>query len=367
MFLTASNLVFHLIARGVITSESVVEGNFTLIEMGRRNRNFKVIRNSLPGLFVKQIKTSDQQAISTLQREATFYQRVKESPQFSFLKGLVPEFIDYDPTRYALIIDLLSKSESVAEYQRRVDSLTFDLAADLGRHLGKCHAQLPAVLSDPAAAALLHADVPWIMELEKTGYAAMSALGGIGPQLATSIQQYPNLQPLLSRLAVEWQYDSLIHGDPKLENWMVLPNGDGKVDLRLIDWELVDVGDGAWDVAMIFKEFLVIWLLSQPDPQNPIPHGFAAPVPRQIGEVQPAIRRFWEDYVSARQFSSDAAAAYLVRSTRFTAARLVVAVLEYFFPLPQLNNHAMTMLMLAASILQNPEIAIMQLLGLAKQ
>jgi Phosphotransferase enzyme family len=363
MFLTASNLVFHLISRGVITAESVVKGNFTLVEVGRRNRNFKVFRNAQPGLFVKQVKTSEPQAISTLQREATFYQRVKENPQFSFLKELAPAFIDYDPSRYALVIDLLSDSESLAEYQQR-SNLNLEVAAELGRRLGKCHAQLPAVMNDPSAPALLHADVPWIMELEKTGYAAMSALGGIGPPLAAAIQQYPNLQPLLSGLKAMWQYDSLIHGDPKLENWMVLPNGNGEINLRLIDWELVDIGDGAWDVAMVFKEFLVIWLLSQPDANNPTPHGFAPTVPRQISEVQPAIKTFWDAYVLARQFSPDVAASYLIRSTRFTAARLVVAVMEYFFPLTQLNNHAMTMLMLSASILQTPETAITQLLGL---
>src|SRR5205807_3504398 len=156
MFLTASNLVFHLISRGIITSESVVKGDFILVEVGRRNRNFKIVRQWQPGLFVKQIKTSDQLAISTLQREATFYQRVNQNPQFAPLKNLIPEFVDYDPARYALTISLLSGAESLAEHQQRTNSLASDLAADLGRGLGSCHSQLMTAMSDPAAPTLLH-------------------------------------------------------------------------------------------------------------------------------------------------------------------------------------------------------------------
>ena len=368
MYLTASNLVFHLISRGIITSTSVVKGDFVLVEVGRRNRNFKIIRNLQPSFFVKQIKTSDMSATSTLQREANFYKTLSQNPLVAPLKKLVPEFVDYDPTRYALVINLLSNAESIAEYQRRTGDLGTSLAADLGRTLGACHSQLINVMNDPAAfSPLLQGEVPWIMQMENTGHTVLNMLGGIGPQLAKAIQQYPNLQPMLSALRPGWQYDSLIHGDPKLENWMVLGNGNGKVDLKLIDWELVDIGDGAWDVAMMFKEWLVLWLLSQPDTSNQVPHEFAPATTRALTDVQPAIRTFWESYVSTRQLPRHTAAAYLHRCTRYTAARLIVAVVEYFFPLPQLNSHAMSMLMLSATMLQNPEKATAELLGFAPQ
>ena len=52
MYLTATNLANYLINRDIITAASVVDGDLAVVEAGRRNRNFKVIRRSNPSLFV---------------------------------------------------------------------------------------------------------------------------------------------------------------------------------------------------------------------------------------------------------------------------------------------------------------------------
>ena len=66
MFLTAYNLPHYLMSKGLISAQSVVDGDFVLAEAGRRNRNFKVMRRQQPGLFVKQIKSMEAQAITTI-------------------------------------------------------------------------------------------------------------------------------------------------------------------------------------------------------------------------------------------------------------------------------------------------------------
>src|SRR5260370_2974356 len=73
VFLTAYNLPHYLLSKGLISAQSVVDGDFVLAEAGRRNRNFKVMRPQQPGLFVKQIKSMEAQPISTIYREAAFY------------------------------------------------------------------------------------------------------------------------------------------------------------------------------------------------------------------------------------------------------------------------------------------------------
>ena len=364
MYLTASNLAFHLISRGIITPESVVDGDFTLVEVGRRNRNFKVIRQKSPSLFVKQVKTSDVQAVTTLQREAVFYHKVTNDPQFAALKELTPNFIDYDPTRYALVINMLPHMESLAEYQIRTGAFSEKAAAALGRALGKCHSQLPTVMADKDGSTLLYGEIPWVMNLEQVGYSVLEGLEGIGPALAAAIRSNPLHQPLLSTLRPAWQYDSLVHGDPKWENCLVADGNGGQPELKIVDWELINIGDGAWDVGMVFKEFLVSWLLSAPDPQNPLPAAFAPPKERAVTDSHPAAREFWNGYASARGLAGLAARAYLNRSIRFTAARLVMAVLEYFYNATQLSNHAHAILILSAEILKNPDWASAELLGL---
>ena len=335
-----------------------------LIEVGRRNRNFKALQDKHPGLFIKQIKTSDQLAISTLQREAVFYHQVCNQPRFAALKQMLPDFVDYDPSRYALVIKLIPQGESLAEYQQRTAALSAPAAAAMGRALGRCHAQLPHVMAEPATAQLLRGEIPWTMSLKETGYAILDSFGGVGALLASAIREHPTLEILLSQLRQNWQYDSLIHGDPKWENFIVCDGDDtGESNLKLIDWELVDVGDGAWDVAMVLKEYLVSWILSIPDPANPTPHVFAPANQLALADIQPCVRRFWQAYSAERGLSAAAADIYFKRAVRFTSGRLIVAILEYFFPLNQLNNHAYAMLKLSLDILQNPEKASLDLLG----
>ncbi len=119
MFLTAYNLPHYLISKGLITAQSVVDGDFTVAEAGRRNRNFKILRRKQPGLFVKQVKTNEAQAVTTVQREAAFYRIVQGDPKYAAIAGLIPKFIDYEPARHSLTLSLTENAESMAEYHRR--------------------------------------------------------------------------------------------------------------------------------------------------------------------------------------------------------------------------------------------------------
>ena len=102
MYLTASNVVHYLLGRELITSDSVVDGDFVVAEAGRRNRNYKVIRRENPGLFIKQIAASQTQAVMTLQREAMCYELARSAPSFATLAALTPALVDYDAGRHVL-------------------------------------------------------------------------------------------------------------------------------------------------------------------------------------------------------------------------------------------------------------------------
>ena len=55
MIITAENIVHYITDKNFITSESVVDGDFTVVDMTRRNRNFKIVRKQSRGYFVKQV------------------------------------------------------------------------------------------------------------------------------------------------------------------------------------------------------------------------------------------------------------------------------------------------------------------------
>src|ERR1051326_2322846 len=73
MLLNSTTVVHYLLHRGFLTFDSVVDGDLMVVEAPRRNRNFKLYRQGLPGLFVKQVRQWDVHAIATVQREAGCY------------------------------------------------------------------------------------------------------------------------------------------------------------------------------------------------------------------------------------------------------------------------------------------------------
>ena len=56
MVLTAASLSHYLMECGLVSSSSVVDGDFTVNDLSRRNSVFRVTRGTHPGYIVKQVK-----------------------------------------------------------------------------------------------------------------------------------------------------------------------------------------------------------------------------------------------------------------------------------------------------------------------
>jgi phosphotransferase family enzyme len=350
MFLTAYNVPHYLMSKGLISAESVVAGDFTLAEAGRRNRNFKIIRRTQPGLFLKQIKTTEQQAIVTIQREAAFYRAVEADPKYAAIRKLIPRYVDFDAARNALTLSLAENTESMAEQHAREGRYPESSAQMLGWALGVAHSHGPTIVADPALRPVFPCQIPWPLALDQTGYSFLYGFGPVGAQLKQAIQQFPTLQPKLSALRQSWQYDSLIHGDMKWDNCLVSRRAGGESEVTIVDWELADIGDGAWDVATIFKEYIVATILQS--------HA------RQIETLQPSIRAFWMAYGAARSFTAEQARAYLERAVCYTAGRMIIAVLEYLTASPQYGALIPAMLQAGVNMLDAPQLSAVQLIGM---
>jgi len=361
MFLTAYNLPHYLISKGIVTAQSVVDGDFMVVEAGRRNRNFKVIRRKNPGLFVKQMKSTEAQAVATLKREAGFYRALESNPNFAQVREVIPRLVDFDERRNALTVSLVSDAESISERQMRVGIYEEDTARLLGEVLGRVHAQGALVAADPAARSLFTYQPPWPLMFDVSGLQFLEKMGAIGPVLAAAIPQTPSLQPMLTALRSRWQYDSLVHGDMKWDNCLIRNHASGTPELILVDWEIADIGDGAWDIAGILKEYVMAVLMNINGRQMAAMQNTPAPPPLALESLQPAVRAFWSAYAATRRLPDPAA--YFDRAVRLTGARMVVAVLEYLFNQAQLGTLGTMMLQSSANILQAPQIAAVQLMG----
>jgi hypothetical protein len=194
MILSRSNVVHYLLEQGLVGLESVVDGDLVVADATRRNRNFKIIRRSQQGYFVKQIGTWDPPAVATLGAEATCYRLARTAPEFAVLASLVPRDFLYDSQRHVLVTELLADSESLTDYHRRLNSFPIETARLLGTQFGRLHREpMPSLAGRPEAAGLRR-QLPWVLSAHQHGTNLFAALSGANAQLLQIVQSYPDFQ-----------------------------------------------------------------------------------------------------------------------------------------------------------------------------
>lgn len=369
MFISVSNLVYYLIERGLATPDSVVDGDWMVVESSRRNRNFKVMRRRHPGFFVKQIQQWDPQAIATLQSEAQCYWLALKNPAFAPLAPLLPRYYDFDPARYILVLELLKDGEDLTEHHRRLNAFPPESARSLARALAAYHGIGPG--HDHGEAAGFAKKVPWILSVDQFNAASFSTLSGGNSQLVGIVQQYPDFHRHFLALRSDWRFESLLHGDLKWDNCVVengpndLNGANGKEPaIKIVDWELADWGDACWDVGAILQAYLSFWIFSMPaSPEMPTAE-LVERAQYPVESMQPAIRTFWESYVEARRIEKRDAAAMLERSVRCGAARMIQTAYEYMYNSPQISASTLCLLQVSLNVLSRPQEAIRDLLAM---
>ncbi len=364
MYVTAPNLAHYLIARGQITPESVVEGDFMIAEAGRRNRNFKLIRRNAQGLFIKQIRTFDQQAITTLQREAACYSIAGSSTAFAPLARLMPRFLHYDPVRYTLIVELLPDAENLTEYHNRLGAFPEEVGTLLGRGLGAYHSDIGTMFSDRIDTSMFPRHAPFILSAHLNPDSVLNTFSGANVQLVGILRRYPEFTTLLDALRNDWRQDSLTHGDMKWDNCMVFKGEGDELDFRIVDWELADMGDAAWDVGSVLQTYLTFWILSMPVTHDLPPERFVDAAYYKLEAMQPAIGAFWRSYVSTRGIDEVSAGRFLERCISYGAARMVHTAFEHMYFSPQLTATSLAMLQVSLNMLKEPAGTSSDLLGL---
>jgi len=359
MHLNVANLAYYLIGRGLLDTGAVVAGDLTILDSSRRNRNFKVIRNDGAGLFVKQMREMQPDAMLTLRREAACYELARGDASLS---RLMPRLVAYDADRHVLIVDLLADADSLYEYHTREKSFPIEIGRLLGEGLGLYHAHADRLLRSEQLQALFARQVPVILMLERGGHSMLGQFGNIGPAVSSLIQQHPDFRALLSALGTEWRFDSLIHGDMKWDNVLVFSAGE-RLDFRIVDWELADIGDAAWDVGAVLQSFLTAWIMSMPIASGLPPAAYIGMAAQPLDRMHPVLHAFWEAYVARRDFDAARQRSELERCMRFGAARLAWAAVEQRLYAPQLDLSGSAMLQVSLNILKNPARAVSELLG----
>lgn len=364
MFLTATNLPHYLMARGQVRAGELLDGELAVIDAGRRNRNFKILRGQQQGLFVKQVPLAAPETIGSLHREAVCYQLAQDHAGFAVLKPLVPRLVDYDPRRHTLTVELLKDFENLNEFHHRVQGFPERVGALLGEALASYHGAAAQMLAEPDALTAFPRTPPWVLTIAWNAEQVMPSMSPGQRQIITLLRQSPRMLAAVGELAATWQPLCLIHGDIKWDNFLFSSSSDGREELRIIDWELADVGDAAWDVACVLTAYVQSWLMSIPvDPSQPDPGVLVPHASLRLEATWPALRAFWSAYSRNRSLSPEQLEAQLLRCVRYAGVRFLLTAFELLPGASAPSPLATLAQRLAGVILETPRRAAVELFG----
>ena len=365
MFVDSTNIAQFLAERRLLEFDSVVDGDFMVVDQTSRNRNLKVIRYKSPGFFIKQLANRSSEYVQTFEVEAACYRLAKQHPRFRPLASLLPRFHYFDPAHYIIVMELLPHGESIWEHHQRLRFFPVEIARLQGDVLGRYHGQM-SLNGEGEELNVFKRQIPWILSIHETNpqYLGQVSLGN--SQLIKIVQQYPEFQTALANIRAGWKYTSLIHGDIKWENMMLSrKDEEAPVELKLIDWEIADLGDECWDAGAVLQAYLSFWIFSLPMNDGAGLEAAAAASPFATEGIKPAMAAYWAGYSASRNLDEETAKSMLLRCMNCAAARMIQTAYESIQRSPQISPHALCQLQMSMNILRDPAAAVRDLMGLA--
>lgn len=352
---------------GLISKASILYGDFEATTVTRRNRNIQVTTNKAENYLIKQPSDPDAESAETLRAEIRFYEFLgREKSAFCSDCATVRHS---DLESGLLILDFYNEAIPLWRYyrQRGPDRLPLRTIAEVGRLLAEFHGEFEQpVAARDGKLAFLSTDLPFGFTLNKPSPKVLGYIRAGGLIYVRELQAMNEVMLRWEAAAKTWEINSVIHGDVKLDNFLVQPTPDledaGSDKIRIIDWELVQLGDKAWDIAGVFQDFIFWWTISMPDMATPEEMVRNAGFP--IARLKPCLRVFWESYIAHGGQNADDEAKLLSKVVTFSAIRIFQTSYEIASKFDEIPPIARILSGIARNILEKPTEAASGLFGI---
>jgi hypothetical protein len=349
-------VVDFLLGRGLLSPKAIVDGDLSIYDVSRRNRNFKLVSHGGPSFLVKQ--GFDREGRATLANEAAVYEALAANG--ARVRRFLPELHAHEPDRGLLVLELVTDARTLTEHQSR-GRFSTGVAAGVGRALGALHSESGDLPEDARRYAVL----PFGLSVHRPAVAWLRDLSAANVELIKRLQGAAGLVESLEEVRSEWRPECIVHNDYKSENCMVVRAADGRgTGVRLVDWEAGGWGDPGWDVGSVLGDYLSIWLSSIPITGAEPPARWPELARFPLERMRPALRSFWDGYARSAGLDATAADRMLVRATRFSSARLLQTAFETTQASTQITGTVMCLCQVALNVLRRPHEAAVRLLGI---
>lgn len=356
----------YLLGRELVNRQTIVEDGLTIEDVSRHNRNFTVTSDDAPSYLIKQGGAAT--GFATVAYEAAMLARFQAVAGHA-LSPYLPRRQSYDAGAGVLILELLRDARDLRAWHNRHGRFPRSLAAQAGEMLATLHA-MPLPAQDDDVECPISRRIPPVLSLHRPSLAMIQSVSGGNLRLISLIQRFPDLCDLIEAARVSWRPDSLIHGDARWDNVLVVREQAAKrtrSTLRLIDWESASIGDPCWDAGSFMSEYIGHWLLSIPTVGDLPPDRLVGLARVPLARVQPALRAFWRAYAHRLDLASDDEREWRYRAVRFAAIRLIDRACELMDGASRLTGTVFYLLQTSLNMLQRPDAAARDLLGIAAE
>ncbi|EDP98299.1 phosphotransferase [Kordia algicida OT-1] len=354
MRLTKKNITHYLLDKGFLEPTSFMSGDYMLTQIQSRNSIFKIQQQQEKGLFVKQLITQDATNSYLMQKDATSHYLIHQSDLYKETATHIPDYYGYDPYHNILVTEYFANTKNVHEITYKNKKLSKSLAVKMAHILASFHFDITENIKENSSLQFFSKQIPWILN---TGQLLNSNPKGITNSVIAEIYKHQDLVKKIEKVASQWETTSLIHGDIKWMNFIVMPNNE---DVKLVDWEIADLGDPLWDVAGVFQSYFSAWVLSF-NSQNIQQHQQMQGTEfLTIEAITSVVKVLWDTYASTQKFTASQSKEKLIKTLSYMSVRMVQTAFENNMAQKQINSNSVRILQFCNHILGNVE-------GIAKQ
>jgi Ser/Thr protein kinase RdoA (MazF antagonist) len=347
--LKQSHVAHYLLSLGLVKPQAVVDGELTIADASRRNCVFLASTRAGPTYVVKQ---AARRHAATLAHEAAVLAVLAEAEE---LAGRVPRVVRFGPEQARLVLCTPAGAQSWSDHHGNGRSPRL-----LPRILGRTLAAVHRFRGDEVQAPPPGVDAMWGLSLPEPPHDALLTMSVGAQDLLARIQASQAFCERLLGLRDAPAEDTLIHGDLRWDNCLAVaaPGAGRRTRALLVDWELAGPGPAAYDVGAVLAEYLAAWVGSIPIVEPNDPSRLAAQARRPLARLRPAMQSFWAAYRAANPRCR------LTRAVEYAAVWLLQTAIEQAQRLLAPTAHVVTLIQLADNLLQAPDHAARNLMGL---
>lgn len=364
---TIDTIQEFLLSENLLEKEAIIFGDFEATSINRRNQNIQITTLNDTNFLIKQVKDLNSENAKTLKKEAQFYNYFNTT--LPNLKKYLPEIKFVDIQKNILVMTFYKEAMPLWRYynEKTIDKFPLNTVKTIGKLLGEIHITFSKneIFQDKNLD-FLNDELPFIFNLYKPHPSRLSYLGGGGYYFIEQLQQQQDIMMVFNKIPTIWKKNALIHGDIKLDNFIVLdPENKASSTIKLVDWEMLQFGDTAWDLAGVFNDFIFWWIITMPDNKSAEEMIKNARFP--FHKLHPAINLFWDSYCETLTLNNQKNSELLKKVILFTGFRLLQTSFEIASKFNEMPSIAEVFLNLGKSIIRKPESSQENLFGILKK